>query len=322
MFENLSLTPQHIVLIGLFFGVLLAFEGLRQILSGEARNEDTRVRRIKMIRDGRTPEESLQLLRAPETKSPLQRIPLIGTLPQQLRQAGITMPAQLFLMISGLLVLFAYMVLSQLFGAIMAVPFAIGAGLGLPISVVKHLRQKRMNAFIAQLPDALDLMMRGLRVGHPLSVTFGSVAQMMEDPIASEFATMADQVAYGDEIIDALFDMAERIDQEDVHYLAVAVAIQHGTGGNLAAMLGTLSQTVRDRAMMRRRVRALSSEGRMSAFFLSALPVFIYAMTSITSPDYFGEVKDDPAFVPIAVIIVSLVLGNFFALRKLVNFKI
>jgi len=317
-----TIAPEHLVMLGLFLGVLIAFEGLRQILSGEGRDEEARLRRMRVIREGRTPEEALQLLRAPEVKTGLARVPVIGDLPHQLRQAGIAVPPRLFLLGTAVAVVVAQFVFSGLFGPVLATLFALSIGAGLPVLLVRHLRRRRLDAFTAQLPDALDLMMRGLRVGHPLNVTFSNVAAMMEEPLAGEFAIMADQIAYGDELTDALYDLAERVDTEDVHYLAVSVSIQHGTGGNLAAMLGTLAATVRERIMMRRRVKALSSEGRMSAMMLSAMPILIYVVTSFTAPRYYGSVRDDPLFVPIALVVIALVVANYLVLRHLVNFKV
>jgi tight adherence protein B len=133
-----------------------------------------------------------------------------------------------------------------------------------------------MEKLVAQLPDALDLMARGLKVGHPLNVTVASVATEMSDPIGSEFGLLVDQVSFGTEIADAFADLADRTDLEDTRSLAVSVGIQHGTGGNLARVLNVLAKVIRDRATMRRKITAISAEGRLSAFILSVLPFGIF----------------------------------------------
>lgn len=179
-----------------------------------------------------------------------------------------------------------------------------------------------MTAMTHQLPDALDLMARGLIVGHPLNTTIASVATDMQDPIGTEFGVMVDQISYGDDLVDSFVDFADRTDLEDVQYLAISVAIQAGTGGNLAQVLSTLAKVIRDRITMRKRIQAISSEGRLTSNFLSLLPVAILTFTMVTTPDYYGGVSGDPLFRPIAITVVVLMVVNYFAMRRLVNFKI
>jgi tight adherence protein B len=202
---------------------------------------------------------------------------------------------------------------------------AIGAGIGLgcilPTLVLRLRQRKRIDALVRQLPDALDLMGRGLRVGHPLNATIASVANDMVDPIATEFGIMVDQIAYGDTLVDAFGDFADRIDTEDARYLAVSVAIQNGTGGDLAQVLSTLALVIRDRMSMRRKIKAISAEGRLTSTFLSGLPVFIFVSTSISAPGYYADVMDDPLFRPFAIVVVTLIVVNYLIMRRLVNFR-
>ena len=174
---------------------------------------------------------------------------------------------------------------------------------------------------VQQLPDALDLMARGLKVGHPLNTTLNSVATEMQDPIGSEFGVVVDQVSFGDDLSEAFRDFAYRIDQEDVHYLSTAIAIQHGTGGDLARVLNVLSRTIRDRLNMRKKIKALTAEGRLTAAFLSIIPVFIFVSMQILTPSYYGSIANEPEAVPLGVAIVVLALLNAIILRKLVNFR-
>jgi len=306
---------------GIFFGVLFAFEGVRQMLSRRETSDTARLRRLKRIKANSSPEEVLALLRSSRRRTALQRIPVIGSLPKSMRQAGIEFSPALF--ISGVaavaaVVSFAATLYFQWF---IVVPGAIALSLIVPAFIVTAMRRNRTDKLVAQLPDALDLMMRGLRVGHPLNTTISNVAKNLPQPIASEFAHLADQISYGEDLPDAFADMAERIDQEDFSYLAAAVKIQHGTGGSLGRVLRTLAKVIRDRAALRRKVIALSSEGRLSAKILSALPIIIFVATNFTAPDYYQAVSDDPLFMPISLAVVTLVIVNYLALRKLVNFK-
>jgi tight adherence protein B len=171
------------------------------------------------------------------------------------------------------------------------------------------------------MPDALDLMARGLKVGHPLNTTLASVASEMPDPIGSEFGIVVDQVSFGDDLTEAFRDFAARIDQEDVHYLSTAIAIQHGTGGDLARVLNVLSRTIRDRLTMRKKITALTAEGRLTAAFLSFIPVLIFIAMHIMTPSYYGSIADMPEAVPLGIAIVVLTVLNALLLRRLVNFR-
>lgn len=307
---------------GIFLGVLLAFEGLRQVLGRKETLNEVRNRRMRMIGRGATASDVLQILKPRHDRWALERMPLIGTLPQALRQAGVAIRPQTFVAACFLGAACMAIVASAV------VPPAVGAGVAallcivLPFFAVHKIKTRRMDALVAQLPDALDLMARGLRVGHPLNTTMASVARDMADPIASEFGVMVDQVAFGDDLVDAFADFADRTGVEDVRYMSVGVAIQHGTGGDLARVLATLGKVIRDRISMRKRIQAISAEGRLTSVFLSSLPLFILGATSITSPTYYAEVSGDPLFRPFAIIVCLLFAVNFVVMRRMVNFRI
>ncbi|MEQ6249950.1 type II secretion system F family protein [Sulfitobacter sp. HNIBRBA3233] len=301
---------------------ILATLALRLMLAPENAEERKRAERIKSMRPERASDAAAALVKSTGRSDPGLNLPLVGNLPLLLRQADMEGKATLVALwaIAGGVILAAG--LSFLITPLLAVPAGfVLSGLTV-LQIVKARRNKRLDALTQQLPDALDLMMRGLRVGHPINATIANVGRTMADPVGSEFRTLSEQVAHGDYLTDAFRDFAERTGHEDVEYLSVSISIQHGTGGNLAEMISTLSKVVRDRIVMRRRIKAISSEGRISAYLLSALPVVIYIATSLTAPDYYSDVSDDPIFKPIAFLIVALIVGNFLALRKLVNFKV
>lgn len=321
---NLAPTSELMTLAyaGIFLGALVTFEGLRQVLTRSETNGEARNRRMRMIAKGASTEQILGLLKPTPDKWALGSVPLIGSLPRSLRLAGSTMKAWVFLTLCLTAMFFVTVALMLRFGPAVAIAVAFVLCVALPLRVVNGSGKKRIKKLVQQLPDALDLMSRGLRVGHPLNTTIGTVATDMPDPIASEFGVMVDQIAYGDDIVSAFSDMANRLDQEDVRYLSVSVAIQHGTGGNLADVLTTLSKVIRDRITMRKRIAAISSEGRLTSNFLSLLPLFILASMSVTAPDYYMGVSGDPLFRPLAISVAALIVTNFLAMRKLVNFRI
>lgn len=311
-----------ILYVGVFLGVLLVFEGLWQMLfRGEAR-VDARNRRLRLIAGGASTEQVLQILKPKEAAWAFHALPLIGSLPQDMRRAGYLMKPGVLLTLCLGVTLTLGMALSLRLNPALAAAIAFALGILLPVFILRRKRDKRIKTLVAQLPDALDLMARGLRVGHPLNATISAVARDMVDPIASEFGIMEDQIAYGDDLVGAFRDFADRIGVEDVAYLATGVAIQNGTGGDLARILGTLAKVIRGRITMRRRILAISAEGRLTAVFMSLLPVFIFGMTSVTSPTYYMGVSDDPMFRPIAIAVIVLVVSNYLAMRRLVAFRI
>ena len=308
--------------LGIFVGVLMAFEGVVQATSRGGPAEDARNRRLRLIAKGATTEEVLSILKPQRAEWRLRALPLIGSLPHDLTRAGLTIGPSRFLAISLAASVVAGLLLASRLPLAAAAALGLCLGLVFPVMLVRHRRAQRQKLLISQLPDALDLMSRGLKVGHPLNATIASVAKDMVDPIATEFGIILDQISFGDDLVSAFRDFAERVDVEDAHYLATSVAIQNGTGGDLARILATLGRVIRGRITMRKKIHAISSEGRLTAIFMSLLPLFIFGMTSITSPTYYWGVSDDPLFRPVASIVVGLIVANFLAMRRLVNFRI
>ena len=312
---------QFVTYVAAFIGVLIAFEGVRQLLSRSAGAQEAKSRRMQLIAKGATTEQILKILKPSEKRSFVERLPLVGDLPIVLRQAGITMAPGAFLMTCFAASIAIFVVAFQFFGPLNAVGLGFVVGIFLPIVQVRMKRTERMNKLVQQLPDALDLMSRGLKVGHPLNTSLTAVANEMADPVGSEFGIVVDQVSFGDDLVEAFRDFADRIDQEDVHYLSTAIAIQHGTGGDLARVLGVLSRTIRDRLNMRKKIQALTAEGRLTAAFLSFIPVLIFVAMQILTPSYYGSIANEPEAVPLGIAIVVLVVLNALVLRRLVNFR-
>ncbi len=319
-FENLEI--EYILYTLIFVGVLLTFSGIVQLFSRSENQSAAKSRRMQMIAKGATTKDVLSLLKSPEKRGILSRLPIIGDLPLVMRQAGMFIKPGTVVLCCLVLAALAFAVLAQFTQASYALAIAVALCIGLPLLLIFSARKKRMEKLVQQLPDTLELMSRGLKVGHPLNISIESVAREMPDPIGTEFGVMYDQISYGDELVDAIYDLAERVDLEDMRYLAVSVGIQHGTGGDLARVLTVLSTVIRNRISMRRRIMAISSEGRASAAFLSVLPFIIFGFTSITAPGFYADVSDDPLYLPMAATIAFLVVANIVILQKLVRFRI
>jgi tight adherence protein B len=163
-------------------------------------------------------------------------------------------------------------------------------------------------------------MVRSLRAGHPLNTAFQVIAREMPDPLGSEMGIVADTITYGDDLTDAVLAFADRVGVEDARYLAVAINIQAGTGGNLARVLEVLAQVIRSRFAMMRKIKALSAEGRITAAIVSAVPFIIFLALNLLSPTYYGDVADDPLYMPFLATGAVLTVLNAIVLRRLVRF--
>jgi tight adherence protein B len=183
-------------------------------------------------------------------------------------------------------------------------------------------RARRIGRFAEQLPNAIDIIVRGLRIGHPFATAIDLVAKEMPDPIGTEFGMIADEMSFGQDVGTALDNLFRRVGQEDLLFLIIAVTIQSQTGGNLAEILARLARLMRERVKMRLKIKALSAEGRMSAWFLSAMPFILFAVINVIAPSYFGEVWGSPALLPAVLYgLTSLLIGNIIIYR-MVHFKV
>lgn len=185
----------------------------------------------------------------------------------------------------------------------------------------KILRQKRLARFSALLPETVDVIVRGIRVGYPLPAALNLVAREMPDPIGSEFGIVADEIAFGQDIRTAIGNLYRRVGHDDLLLLIMAINIQSQTGGNLAEILSGLSRLLRSRSKIRMKIRALSADGRMSAIVLSVIPFVLFGGICLISPSYFAEIRHHPLVEPaLAYAAISLILGNI-VMYRMVNFK-
>lgn len=204
----------------------------------------------------------------------------------------------------------------------MAVALGLVGGVLGVVLYLSIVRQRRIDSFTAQLPDALAIIVRSLRIGHPFVSAIGLAAREMGDPIGGELAATAEEIAFGQDVTTALVNLHARVGQDDLLFLVTAVSVQSQTGGNLAEVLGRLATLMRQRSTLQLKVKALSAEGRLSAWFLTAMPFILYGAIRLLSRDYFGELAGSPVLVPALVYAgVSLVVANFIIYR-MVNFRI
>lgn len=192
----------------------------------------------------------------------------------------------------------------------------------LPLLVLRSMRRRRRKRFGDQLPEAIEVIVRSLKAGHPVPVAIGLVARELPDPVGTEFGMVADEVTYGADLVTALRKMQARVGQEDLPLFITAVSIQSTTGGNLREILQGLSDVIRQRIKMRRKITSISAEGRISATFLTALPPLLLFVVHVLNPDYYGGVIGYlDTKIALGGAALWLVGGNAM-MRKMVNFKV
>jgi tight adherence protein B len=198
----------------------------------------------------------------------------------------------------------------------------IVVGAGLPHFILQRRIAKRIRKFTMLLPDALDLIVRGIRSGLPASEALRSIGDEMEDPIGIEFRQVTDQMKIGVNLDDAMWATAKKLDIPEFNFLVISLSIQQETGGNLAEILEKLSDMVRRREQMRLKVKAMSSEARASAMIIGALPFIMCGVISFVNPGYMSALFTDPrGWVMIGVGLTSLSVG-MFVMSKMVKFEI
>jgi len=317
---------QPLIYAFVFVGVFLMVEGIYLLIYGKKLKQEKKVnRRLALLQQGRDTEEVLNILRLEREGSERnERLPVIGPLVEMARHAAITLSVtQIVLSLAGLIVV-SFLLLTLFTGAVIQIRIVVALVTGYAAFYIwlRGKAKKRIALFEEQLPDALDLMVRSLRVGHPMTAAIGIVAKEMADPLGTEFGLIADEATYGMAVTEAIDRLAERVPVPDLRFLAIAMSIQATSGGNLAEILEGLSRVIRARFKLFRKVRAITAEARWSGWFLSVFPVIALLLVQVVQPNYYDRVSDHPLFLPGAILTFVMLVINVFFMRWLVNIKV
>ena len=325
-----------LILACTFGAVLLLVEAVIAGMASSRAEGNAINLRLRMISEGRSREQTMSLLRRRSSD-------LIGNLPPLLRgiaekfermlvAAQVTMPTGrlMFLILLAPVALFFVILIVMVFAGVpfafgrllMVATFAAAAGALLPIMFLQFRANQTRKKMQDQFPVALDVFVRGLRAGHPIAAALDLLTVEMPDPIGTQFGVVVDEVTYGAELRDALQAMAERWDLDDMRMFVVSLSVQSETGGNLAEILDNLSTVIRERHSMYLKVRALSSEGRMTALMLTVLPIFSFTLLFLSNPKFYLDVADDPYFLPGFLVLIMMYVIGFMTIRKLVDLKV
>ena len=304
----------------IFLATILLIEGIFSMLAdlkhGSRRNIN---RRLKLLNEGNTTESVLRTLRRD-----LRKGFLAGTeLDRMIAQAGWTLSAGRFVMLlaSMTVAIGAGLSVSGLVSPVIGATMGVLLGSVVPFLHLRMTKARRLKKFSEQLPDALDIIVRSLRAGHPVAAAMSLAAREMPDPIGSEFGITVDEMTYGLTLPDALGKMAERVDQGDLKFVVVAISIQHGSGGNLAEVLAGISAVIRARFRMKHKIRALSAEGRISAIILSVLPFLVSTAIFVLRGEYYLEHANDPRiYIAVGSGFLLMIVG-MIVMYRMVRFR-
>lgn len=322
----MQISAAPIIYILIFIAVLVMVEGIYLTVFGKSISLNSRVsRRLALLEKNGNREEVLEQLRKEMSQHlKVRGIPLYSMLATKAQKANIAFSPKALIGIMALLSVFSYLGLT--IGTEAATPVralvAIGMGVGGVYVWVNGKAKKRIALMEEQLPDAVELMVRSLRVGHPFSSAIAIVAKEVGDPLGTEFGMIGDEAAYGRDVTESLKAFAERMDSQDLRFLAVAVSIQQQSGGNLAEILDGLAKVIRARFKLFRRIRTITAEAKWSGMFLSAFPIGALLMISMLKPDYYDQVKESPAFIPAALVVGVFLVVNVIFMKLMVNIKV
>lgn len=195
-------------------------------------------------------------------------------------------------------------------------------GASLPYLWIRRKRKRRLNAFEAQLPEAIDLLGRAIRAGHPLSSGLDMVARESPDPVASEFRRTFEEQRFGLPLEDSLLAMADRVTLVDVRILVTAILIQRNVGGNLAEILDNIAYTIRERFKIRRQLRVYTAQGRMAGYVLAVLPITVGFVIFLLNPEYMLTLFRDPVGKLSLAVAAVLQTAGYIWIRNIVNIDI
>ncbi len=243
------------------------------------------------------------------------------TLALRLERAGLNWSKRQFMVWSGVCGLLAF-VFAVLFGTGLVVALALGfaAGFGMPRWMLNYLRKRRQWRFLNAFPDAVDVIVRGVKAGLPLHDSMRAIVNDSPEPIRSEFRAILETQAIGVPLGEACGKLYERLVLPEANFFAIVIAIQQQAGGNLSEALGNLSRVLRDRKRMKEKIKAMSMEAKASAMIIGSLPVLVMTAVYLVSPDYISLLWTHPVGrLMLAGCGIWMMMG-VFVMKKMVNF--
>jgi len=312
-------------------GIILIFVLLAIGFTGPNASKST-MRRLSAVKmrhsDSADTRVELQMRKAVAARRPMifldgQHISRLDKLRLRLAQTGKKWTLQQYLYASGGLA-FLGMAVLWLRGAPLLLALFAGLliGAGLPHMVINSFIARRIKNFTTNFPDAIELLVRGLKSGLPVGETIGVVAREVAGPVGEEFKMVTEKIKIGKSLEDSLQETADRLGTAEFQFFVITLAIQRETGGNLAETLANLADVLRKRAQMKLKIRAMSSESKASAYIVGSLPFFVFGMVWMVNREYLSGFFSEPRLM-IAGLGGALWMSiGAFIMAKMVNFEI
>ncbi|QNE04899.1 type II secretion system F family protein [Croceicoccus marinus] len=323
----MQLAQIFIVVIGMMLVLGIAFFALYG--SGSSRQQAKRLQQIR-YRHSQSAEARVeaQLKKAISARKPRVRHAAgsdskIAALALRLHRTGKNWTvANYFYVSGGLALAVAVVILIKTGAPLLAMAGGAVLGMGLPHFIVGRQIKKRLAMFNARFPDGIDLLVRGLRSGLPVTETLAVVSTEIPGPVGEEFKAITDRVKVGKSLDDSLQETADRLDIPEFKFFCISLAIQRETGGNLAETLANLADVLRKRIQMRLKIRAMSSEAKASAYIVGALPFLVFTIVYILNPEYLGGFFVDERLMVAGMFGLCWISIGAFVMFKMVNFEI
>jgi tight adherence protein B len=317
---------------GLFFLVAVAIGGVAWVfvyplLSGErkaeqrmasvSRAEPAAARPARVAQKSRRDQVEGTLKELEERQKKAKRV----SLSVKLSQAGLDWSKRRFMITSGVLG-FVVFLLSMLFGVglLPGLGFAFAAGCGIPLWLLKFLKKRREAKFLNNFPDAVDVIVRGIKAGLPLLDSLKLIAAESDEPIRSEFRTIIQTQTVGIPLGEACLKLYENMPVAEANFFGIVISIQQRAGGNLSETLGNLSRVLRDRKKMKAKIQAMSMEAKASASIIGSLPIVVMGLVYFTSPAYIELLWIEPLGRMMLGACGTWMFIGIMVMRKMINF--
>jgi tight adherence protein B len=304
----------------------LAWVFIYPLLTGE-RNVERRVANVAQTQTVQRKVRGSQKSRREQVEETLRDLELRQrknarpTLPQRIEQAGLSWSIRQYVLISAAMGIVAFgAVFGTGLGLLSALGFGFAAGFGLPFWLLSYLKKRRETKFLAVFPDAVDVIVRGIKSGLPLLDSLKVIAAESQEPVKSEFKAILETQAIGMPIGEACGKLYQRMPLPEANFFAIVIAIQQKAGGNLSEALGNLSKVLRERKKMKAKIQAMSMEAKASAAIIGSLPPMVMGLVWITSPTYIELLWTHPTGQLMLVCSAMWMSMGVFVMKKMINF--
>jgi tight adherence protein B len=320
-------TMPFVLMAAAIFGMLamgvLAFTGPS---TGKAQSRRLEAVKGRHIEDAAVATQMRRIVAQRDTRLDLaftRLLPNPALLRKRLDQTGKDWTLGQYMLVNGAVIgAVAFLALFKGAPPLLALLGGLFVGVGLPYMVVGMLIKRRIDAFNAKFPDAIELLVRGLRSGLPISETLGVVAQEVPGPVGVEFRAVVDKMKIGRTMEAALQETADRLGTPEFQFFVITLAIQRETGGNLAETLSNLADVLRKRAQMKLKIRAMSSESKASAYIIGVLPFMVFGSILYINPDYMMKFFEDERLIVTGLGGLVWMSIGAFVMRQMINFEI